>query len=563
MTLPLMRHSLLAAVAALAMLVGSPLLEAAPAPCGTVVLPTGLGVEPTAQPVFSLHPILTNNSIYDTEVFQQLYRPLLWMAPDLTIDYANSEASSIDVSADDTVFTVHLKPWRWSDGQPVVADDIVYCLEMIRALGASYYGWGADGMPDLFVNTRALDPLTLEIRTPHPVNPEWFEELGIQTLYALPRHVWGKLDPEAQRARSGDPTFFSVVDGPFEVAEYSVGRYIALKPNPQWIGHQPQMQRLVMDFLAGIDPLEALQAGEIDVATIPFSVYAKVAKLPGYRIVKLPPLPTYDGMYYNLRNPKVAFLRDVRVRQAIADAIDQKAIIDVIYKGNGVPIYGPVPPANETFLSPAAKAGHYPIGYDPVHARALLKQAGYTPGPDGIMQKDGVRLELVDLVSSNSGDRLLLGEYVQADLAKIGIRLDLRQMDFNQMLALAYRSTDGWEMTSIGSTFPSYPDLGAVFASTAQQNFSHLEDPLTDKLLDDLTRLPGRDALYAAQDRISETQPQLFLPSGNAPLLARDGVEGYEEAIQSNFMWKPEYLRLTGSRACPAATASRETHAPG
>ncbi len=532
-------------------------------PCGTVVLATGLGVEPTAQPVFSLHPILTNNSLYDQEVVEQLYRPLIWMAPNLTIDFTNSHASSIEVSENNTLFRVHLHPWIWSDGVPVTADDVIYSMEMIKQLGASYFGWGADGMPDLFASLRAADPLTLEVRTPHPVNPEWFEELGIGALIALPRHAWGHLDAEAQRSRSGDPAFFSVTDGPFRIAEYRVGRYIALTPNPTWIGHKPPMARLVLDFLAGIDPLEALQAGEIDVATIPFSTYKKVSQLPGYRVVKLPPLPTYNGLYYNLRNPKVAFFKDVRVRQAIADAINQKAIIDVIYRGNGVPIYGPVPPANATFLSPDARAGRYPIGYDPAHARALLQQAGFSPGPDGIMQKDGVRLAMTALVSANNGDRLLIGEFVQADLAKIGIQFNLQQMDFNQLLALAYRSTDGWEASFIGSSFPSFPDLGATFASTAQQNFSHVEDPLTDRLLDQLANTPGREALYAAQDRISETQPQLFLPSGNAPLLARDGVEGYEEAIQSNFLWKPEYLRLTGSRACPTATASKDSHAPG
>ena len=409
----------------------------------------------------------------------QLYRPLIWMAPNLTIDFTNSHASSIEVSENNTLFRVHLHPWIWSDGVPVTADDVIYSMEIIKQLGASYFGWGADGMPDLFASLRAADPLTLEVRTPHPVNPEWFE------------------------------------------------------------------------------------AGEIDVATIPFSTYKKVSQLPGYRVVKLPPLPTYNGLYYNLRNPKVAFFKDVRVRQAIADAINQKAIIDVIYRGNGVPIYGPVPPANATFLSPDARAGRYPIGYDPAHARALLQQAGFSPGPDGIMQKDGVRLAMTALVSANNGDRLLIGEFVQADLAKIGIQFNLQQMDFNQLRALAYRSTDGWEASFIGSSFPSFPDLGATFTSTAQQNFSHVEDPLTDRLLDQLANTPGREALYAAQDRISETQPQLFLPSGNAPLLARDGVEGYEQAIQSNFLWKPEYLRLTGSRACPTATASKDSHAPG
>lgn len=557
------RISFLTALAAGSILVAPAV--AAP-PCGVVVLPTGLGLETVAEPVFSLHPLLTNNSIYDTEAFYQLYRPLIWIAPDLTIDYENSEASSIDVLDNNSLFRVHLKPWRWSDGQPVTADDIVYCFEMIRQLGSSYFGWGTDGMPDLFASITAPDPLTLEIHTPHPVNPEWFEELAIQTLFALPRHAWGKLDPEAQRARSGDPAFFSVVDGPFQIADYQVGRYLALAPNPQWIGHKPEMKRLVLDFLAGIDPLEALESHEIDAATIAFNVKPVVTKLPGFRTIALPATPTYNGIIYNFANPAVSFLHDLSVRQAIVDAVDQKSLIDVIYRGDADQIYGPIPPSNHTFLSPSARAGHFAVGYDPEHAKALLREAGYARGPDGIQQKNGVRLEFTDFVSSNAPDRLLLGEFVQADLAKIGIRFELRQLDFNQILALAYRSPLGWQANSIGTTFPSYPDLQSSFGATAQQNFGHWVDPITNALLDRLANVPGREALYAAQDRISEQQPQLFLPQGNYSILVGDGVEGFRTAIQRNFLWKPEYLHLTGSRVCPAVTDSATTggnHAPG
>ncbi len=556
-------RTFLAALVAGAILVTSAL--AAP-PCGVVVLPTGLGVETSAEPLFSLHPLLTNNSIYDTEAFYQLYRPLLWIASDLTIDYEDSEARSIDVLDNNTLFRVHLKPWRWSDGAPVTADDVVYDFELIKQLGASYFGWGTDGMPDLFAAVTAIDPLTLEIRTPHPVNPEWFEELGIQTLFALPRHAWGKLDIEEQRARSGDPAFFSVVDGPFKVENYQVGRYLALSPNPQWSGRKPEMKRLVLDFLAGIDPLEALQSGEIDAATVAFNVKSKVGKLRDFRLLPLPPLSTYNGIIYNFANPASAFLRDLRVRQAIADAVDQKAIIDVIYRGSGEPVYGPVPSGDTTYLSPAAKAGRYAVGYDPEHARALLRAAGYTPGPDGVQQKDGARLEFTDLLSSNAPDRLLLGEFVQADLAKVGIRFNIRQLEFNQILALAYRQPLGWQTNSIGTTYPSYPDLGASFAIGAGQNFGRWADPATNTLLTQLANEPGRAALYAAQDRISEQQPQLFLPQGAYPILVAHGVEGYETALQTNLVWKLEYLHLTPGRACPARavdTVEDDRHAPG
>ena len=356
-----------------------------------------------------------------------------------------------------------------------------------------------------------------------------------------------------------------MVDGPFQVDSYRVGRYLALTPNPYWSGHKPEMKRLVLDFLAGIDPLEALQSGEIDAATIAFNVKPKVGKLPDFRIVQLPSLSTYNGIYYNFANPASAFLRDLRVRDAIADAVDQKAIIDVIYRGSAKPIYGPVPSGDTAFLSPAARAGHFAVGYDPDRARALLREAGYAPGPDGVQQKNGVRLEFTDLVSSNAPDRLLLAEFVQADLARVGIRFNIRQLEFNQILAMAYRAPLEWQANSIGTTYPSYPDLGATFVTGAGQNFGRWADPDTNALLTQLANQPGRQALYAAEDRISEQQPELFLPQGAYAILVAHGVEGYETALQTNLVWKPEYLHLTKERACPATavTAKDDRHAPG
>lgn len=159
------------------------LILAAAAPCGTVVLPTGLGAETTAEPVYSLHPLLGDYSLFDVEVFPQLYRPLLWIAPDPTISAADSEASGIEVLGNDTLFRIHLKPWLWSDGVPVTADDLQFCFELIRQLGPAFFGWNSDGMPDLFSSVPAVAADVLEIRTPRPVNPDWFETLAIARVF--------------------------------------------------------------------------------------------------------------------------------------------------------------------------------------------------------------------------------------------------------------------------------------------------------------------------------------------------------------------------------------------
>ena len=128
--------------------------------------------------------------------------------------------------------------------------------------------------------------------------------------------------------------------------------------------------------------------------------------------------------------------------------------------------------------------------------------------------------------------------------------MQLQQMDFNQLLVLAYRSPLSWETSAIGVSYPAYPDLGANFASTAPQNFSRFADPVADALLTRITTDPGRQALFAAQDRIAGQVPQLFLPQGSYAILTADGVSGWQTAIQSNFLWRLEYLHLKADRVC-------------
>ena len=115
------------------------------AACGTVVMPTGVGQSEIPSPVASLHPVLITGSEYEFELLNLILRPLVWTTPTPSIDWANSMASAIVASAGDTVFTVTLKDFAWSDGQAVTAADVLYDWSLIRQYGRAYsqYGIGA------------------------------------------------------------------------------------------------------------------------------------------------------------------------------------------------------------------------------------------------------------------------------------------------------------------------------------------------------------------------------------------------------------------------------------
>ncbi len=306
-----------------------------------------------------------------------------------------------------------------------------------------------------------------------------------------------------------------------------------------------------------------MRAGELDAANVPFDVYDAAVALPGLRLVHLPPASGYNSLVVNMANPATPFLADPRVRQAIADSINEDEIIRLAFHGNSVPVRSPVPPGARTRSRPPdAKAGRFPVGYDPVKARALLAEAGFTPGQDGVMQKDGRRLEWTNLLSDASVDGLVLAQIVQANLAAAGIRMNLRLMQFNQIIALMDRDTTGWETTSIGWSFPNYPDMQTNFGTGAGENWGKFSDPETDALLKRVQDEAGRDALFKLQDHLAALQPFIAMPQG--ALLAarqaghrrahgRDPVELPVGAAESP-LHRREGLRCA---SCPLGSAPR------
>ena len=288
---------------------------------------------------------------------------------------------------------------------------------------------------------------------------------------------------------------------------------------------------------------------------MPFNVYDAAVKLPGFSLVHLPPPSGYESLVVNMVNPAAPFLADARVRVAIADAVNQAEIIHLAFHDNSVPAHSPVPPVPVTFLSEDARAGRFAVGFDPAKSRALLAEAGFTPGADGMMAKDGQRLEWTDLLSDGAPDLLALWQVVQSNLAAVGIRMNIRLMQFNQIISLMEREPSGWQTASIGWSFPGYPDMQTNYGTGAGENYGKFTDSETDALLKEVEDKPGREALFRLQDHLTGLQPFIILPQGAFTLLVRPGIEGLADAIQSNYLWALQKVHFTGERACDAQAA--------
>ncbi len=524
--------------------------RAAP-PCGTVVLPSGLG-QSDPSGVTSLNPLLTN-SVYNNEIIYQLYRPLVLLDNDLRYDPAQSLASAVETPDRGQTWRVTLKPWSWSDGVPVTAVDVVFTFDLIRRIGPGYVNLDVGGIPNLIDHVLALSPHEVEIKLTQRVNPEWFLGLGLgNAIKPMPEHVYRGMSLIEMRARQADPALFAVSDGPFLLADFQVGRHLTLVPNPRYGGQHPHIGRLVVDFLEGGNPLQALRSGEVDAAQVPYRLWDLARTLPGLRVVPLVGPYGYAAMILNFRSRNAPFLNDRAVREAITVGIDQKEVIALAYHGQGDVIHGPVPVAMTEFLSPRAEAGYPDLDYDPAHARALLDRAGWKPGPDGVRIRDGRRLAFGIEVSAGLVERLVALQVVQRNLAAIGVAMDIRGVEFNELLATLGGNGHDWDSILLFWTITSFPDEQQIFSSDGPANYGHLDDAQVDAMNRAVITSPDRQAMFAVQDYIAEHEAYIFLPAPKISVLARIGLDGIRAMTSPLGGWAPENLSLSGPLACPA-----------
>jgi peptide/nickel transport system substrate-binding protein len=516
--------------------------------CGTIVVPPGVGLGPGAD-ITSFNPDLITSS-YNGEAAGLLFMPLIWINRFHTIDYSRSIASSITTPDQGKTYNVNLRSWHWSDGVPVTTQDVVYAFNLIKQLGTTYPGFGAGGMPDIIASLTATDATHFTVVLTHAVNPDWFILDGLSQLEPFPAHVWSHYTLDQMWQEQSDPAFFQVVDGPLIIKQLVVGVDAEFVPNPEYQGPKMHFDRLIMKFMNSEgQELQAVESGDLDMSNVPFELYDKAQHLPGTHLVTLPPAYSWHQLIPNMANPATKFFADVRVRDAIADAINQNDIIKLAMHGLGDPVYGPVPPYPPTFLSPAAVAGDYPVGYDPQKSRALLAAAGWQPGPDGILQKQGVKLEFTLMVPAGQTMRIEMAEAIQQDLRAVGIKMLTHQVELNQIFSLVTSRPSAWEAALYATEVAAFPSGEAFFATGSFFDDNGYTNPKMDQYIAASTTQPGLAGLFAYEDFASAQQPVIFLPVEKFAVLARDGIHGLRDFMSPTSSWSPEQLYCTSPAA--------------
>jgi peptide/nickel transport system substrate-binding protein len=513
--------------------------------------------------IFPLQPI-TYSTAANLEYSEYLmWRPLYWFGSPghvgLDERYSLADPASITSAAGTTTATVTLKPYRWSDGNPVTSRDVQFWFNLLRANKSNWWDYVPGEFPDNVSSFKILSPDRFSITFDHPYSATWlYNELG--QLIPLPQHAWDRTSAGgpvgnydlttagAQQvynflaAQNKDlPSYatnplWQVVDGPWKLSAYTPATGDATYVrNRAYSGPVTGSLRTlrVLSFTSDDAEFNALlAAGGLSYGYLPFNDAAQVRRLTadGYTVQAW---PTWGITFISLNfgSPQAgAVLKQLYVRQAMQHLINQSGYIAAFLDGYGNPTYGPVPLVpSSSFLSSAQKQN--PYSYSPATAIALLRAHGWQIVPHGTDVcvrpgsgtsdcgpgiRSGTKLEFSFQYST--GEQAVTEEVaaLQSAFTRAGIQLALSGAPFDIVVSndVPCGNNGCWQLNYYGQGWyfdPGYndPDGSAIFGSTGYGG--SYSNPTADTLMSNLAA-GGLPALYKYQDYLAKQLPVLWMP---------------------------------------------------
>ena len=381
--------------------------------------------------------------------------------PDLTIGY--DLATDYSASDDGLTWTVHIRDdVKFTDGEPLTASDVAFTYNTVKA---------SSSVNDFTMLDYAEAPddttVIFHMETPFSIWPYTMAIVGIVPEHAYDSATYGQ-----------NP----IGSGRYILNQWDRGQQVILEANPEYYGEQPQMQRVTILFMEEDAAFLAVQAGQVDLAYTS-ATYSDQAP-DGYSLMSV---DSVDNRGINLPVTGNPVTSDLAVRRAINIGIDRQEMIDNVLSGYGTPAYSVCD--QMPWYNPESK-----VEYDPEAAAALLDEAGWIPGSDGVREKDGVRAELTILYSSEDSVRQALAADLSNQLGELGISCTIEGVGWDTAYdrALSDPLVWGWgahtpmELYNIYHTAPG--------SDSAQ--YSPYSNPTVDSYMDRALQSPDLEESY-------------------------------------------------------------------
>lgn len=378
---------------------------------------------------------------------------------------------------DATTWEIKLRPdVRFWSGKAVDAAAVISSLERSKALDVQ-------ALPFLKELTFAqADDLTIRVTTtrqhmPVPLNLSYY-----QTLIH-------NADAKYESPETMDLT------GMYRVTEFAPKQKMVLEASDSYWGTKPTIKRVVFEEIGDEQTrvLSSLSGHSQVVLNIPVTSLSRFKDNAEVELSATPAANT-QTIYLNLRQPQLA---DERVRQALSWAANREELVELAAEGQSEPV--------STWLgsNPAYAEARTAVydKYDPDRAAALLDEAGWKLGKDGIRYKDGKPLTL--RLMTWGGDKAL-GESLQSEWTQIGVKAEVRHGDYS--LIEAARESGDWDASiEAWSTFgEAYAVLSGQFGPKGSANYGGYDDAGTNELLAKLEQAPDDAARHALALQINE-----------------------------------------------------------
>jgi peptide/nickel transport system substrate-binding protein len=517
-----------------------------------------------------------SNSVYNNFTFnQEMWRPLYWAVNGVTAEvYQPMSIADPPVwSNGDKTLSITMKSnYKWSNGQPITANDLVFFIDLVKAAikesPANWEGYVPGFFPDNLVSMSEPNASTLVLNLKSAVNPGWYYEniMGTQGPFtpmpsaawakesasgaiippsgwtpAVMTKIWNYLFAQAKSLSTyATNPLWQVVDGPYKLSAYNAttGGF-TMVPNPTYGGPHvtPMSNWQGVPFTSITAEFNAIRAGAIDVAYIDgtdFPQLPTVLRL-GYSYFGEPEF----GLSYAAYNYKDTtgdfnnIIAQLYMRQVLAHLEDEQGWITAFMHGDGGPAYGPIPAYPVSPYLPAdAATDPYPFSVST--AVSILKAHGWTVNPGGtdVCSSPGAG-------SSNCGAGIPAGtklawNYIYSSTPPLigyqatdfvskakqaGIEITLSSSNFNYMIAnyldpSAPANESKWAMEDFGgSTDEPYPTTFGLFNTGGPSQIGDYSNPTADSLI--LASVEGGNPAAVKNEAsfLTTNQPLQFQPN--------------------------------------------------
>ena len=437
----------------------------------------------------TLDPTSAAAQAIDSVVYSNIFEGLTRFMGDGSV--VPGLAASWDISDDGTVYTFHLHDGvHFHDGTTMDAEDVKFSLDRARAEDST------NAQKALFAgitDVTVVDPLTVQVTLDGPNGNFLFNM------------AWGDaviVAPESIDGIANNP----VGTGAFKFVEWKQGDSVTIAKNPDYWGTPAILDDVTFKFIS--DPtaaFAAMMAGDVDVFA-GFPAPENVPQFeadPSFQVL----VGSTEGETILSTNNKMPPFDDVRVREAIAHAIDRQAIIDGAMFGYGTPIGTHFAPHNPAYVDLTGQSN-----YDPELSKKLLAEAGVAPGFQ-------FKMTLPPPSYARRG-----GEIIAAQLRAVGLDPQIENVEWAQWLESTFRGHD-YGLTIVSHTEPM--DIG-IYARP--DYYFQYDNPDFQALMDTLIKTTDEAArtelLQKAQHMIADDYVNGYLFQLAAITVAKAGIVG-------------------------------------